>query len=480
MGGDGRNHVLIMRGIVADGGLGLDNLSAYPALGNSLAASIAVINSGPGADAVTLGSEVAALSSTYVLFLFAVAIALAAGVLVCEPNSSLRGGRTTWLTFVMSLAAALIVGSSFVVGFAIADGFFSTLGALVPAISALVITVHSVRSWFFSRIAISATVLAGATTALSWPLLGVLPFSALIALIMLGSRRRENLPRDFRSLWLRSFAAAVVVATVVMAVAVLWPRLSPVFTLSGATSKTEPWGLVILVLVAMAISLSASADSSRRRQFLAVALAGFGGLSVLLALLLASSTGFAWSYYAEKTHWGLLVALSWVLFAGAARLLNLGRLRLSNSRPTVVTSVVGALAVWLALASSTTAPEPVGGIISGTVGTRPDAVDVLLKADQTGEPFVLWDVSHPGSDRLASFWAVASLGGAELSYSGPMTPAVKYFWNWAYFADFSNVEELCNLLIEIPDLTVYTTNVSLTSEISRNCRDVESAVEIFE
>ncbi|WP_159805770.1 hypothetical protein [Cellulomonas citrea] len=485
MSGDARNHALIVRSIIADGGLTLDSLRSYPAAVNGFAAVVAAAAGRGGAAGQLVLDDAHALATMYVLSAIALGVLLA-GALLETLAADRHRQRLSVPVALVALVTATGAVTPLVLGTTLLDGFFSAYGALVPALATIVLALRCVRE---PRPLPLLLVLASVSTVLtfvSWTVLVAVPWAALLAAIVSVLRGRRGTAADMAAStrwWgVAGLAVAGLALVAVVAVVVAYlPTFRVIFALPGSIIAPSRWLLLSLVLVSCALALGGG-DALLRRQLWVPAAAGLiGGAAVLALRVLGQAGHLTWTYYASKTSWLVVCSLLWIPFVPLIRWASgFGRDVEETTRwPSWIgAAIAGPAAVMLVLGTATTAPNPLSLAARGWSQPSAEAVeDVVQAADQPG-PFVVWRLTDGGNDRIANFWAALAWASRDGAWVEPPPGASQSFPVWAYFVDESQVSQLCEAASLSPGIVVYTAEPSVASDLQTACPAADLSVVV--
>lgn len=480
MSGDARNHVSITRRILAGGGVDISTFADYPAGVNAFAAVLAGAGDRSGSVGTVMLNDVRAMASTYVLAAIAIGVLIAAALLELRRLDLRHGSRISWPLFGTLLVASASAGTAFMLGTALDDGFLSAYGALPVSIAAVVFGLR----YFSNRLGgLMPFLFLGVTVPLAfvcWTMIAVVPAAILTSAILaatndsLKSRAhwfnsRSDAPIELMCVgWRLAIAAgATGLISIVCVVALHLPKLEERFILSGSSKIPYSMMIVVLLLVAVSVAFASRASVISLQMIVPIA-AGIAGGVVVLWLVGLPGPGITWTYYALKTNWLVSGSLVWVLFVPIVLWAE------SESFPASVRdrSGVGAISVSIAVlmlsGSATTAQAPVVAAARGWVQPSADVVQRAVDGADSDDPFIFWDWSDHGNDRLGNFWGAlawgSDAGGDFLDMPG-IPGGVRA---WAYM-EMGETHELCELILEAPGMVVYTRNSDLQGELAASC-----------
>lgn len=474
MSGDSRNHLLIVRDIMSTGGITFEKLQEYPAAINALSAIFASSTSRIGLSAgELLLVDVHALVATYSLSIIAVGALSIAALHHFIPERLTN--RIPLGIGVILLFAAATSASPILLGTALADGFLTGYGALVGALISVNLALRCVDS---SRGSIPAYILlapAMVFTFLSWTLLAIVGITLSLAVILLTVFQSQN-DQTANSKRVQIWAAASANLLCIAAIAIVtirnFDRLKSVFALTGAITPQHVLVLPILFFLIMTLFFSRSKSISRiQLGFLASVI--LVGTVVIAWLYSLSLTGFAPTYYSDKTVWLVTGSLLWASFLPGLYVI----IRMSPAEPVrkfSFTPPITALAYSCGIASvigmSTTVADPLPLAWQGWNAPSAQIVSEVVSNAQNAGPFLFWQNTDPGNDRLGNFWAIAAWDTDESGAYLPPTPelpsGISY---WAYMASGQNLD-LCEPLLAYPDLTLISNTADLKHQISEECK----------
>ena len=479
MSGDARIHVSLMRDILDSGGVTVSALKAVPVSVNAFMALISGAGDRGGSVGDLMAHDARALATTYVLAGIATALMLAGALLEVLPSPARRAPRIG-AVWVVLLAVASLAASPFVLGMALADGFVTTYGALPVALAAIVLTlrVHAGPPHAILPLLLVALAAATLLTFVSWTVLVVVPAATLVLTLVVAARAlrscgRSAAPGRPSRRYAEWFAIAVGFATLLSLVVVIgsfWSELSVrLASLGGSARHPFVFMPVALGLLALSFALSGGDAVLRRQMRVPLAVSAVSGIT-LLWLVYLPGLGVTWTYYALKVSWITCASLFWVPFVPLVRwAAGAGRVG-SRADPGRVAVWIGAAAVsvcvGILLGSATTAPEPLVNAADGwTQPSAPIVTEAMKAADET-RPFVFWEWSDPGNDRLGNFWAYLAWGTRPEYREIPGLDGG--FNQWTYFYQWQ-MSDLCTLTHAVPLIVVHTEDHQLDGKVSQTC-----------
>lgn len=476
MSGDARNHISLARGILTDGGITTHALQEFPVAMNTLTAILAGAGDRSGEVGQVLHHDVQAMASTYLLAVLATALLLAAALLELLPPA-IRRATPPPAVVATVLVASTFAGSPFALGMALADGFLSAYGALPIALAGIVLALRfhaDPRRGLWALVGLTAATLL---TFVSWYVLVVVPASLLLVTAiraLIGLVRPAN-GEDYPSrtslvLWWTAVVGSLCsLAAIGIVVASVFSRLVASFILTGSSRTTYLGMLAVQLLIASATASVGGSRVTRNQMLLPVvaALAAGGTLTWMVGL---PGEGVTWTYYALKTNWLASASLMWVPFAPivlwASRAGASGAWERRVIRP--LAAATSAAALLLLVGSATSAQDAVAGASKGWSQPSAEVAGKAFELADGGSPYVLWEWSDVGNDRLGNFWAAAAWGTSDEGEYLPLTTNIgETFAYWAYFAD--DLEDLCSLTGAVPDITVHTQSDTLENELQTSC-----------
>lgn len=494
MSGDARNHVSVMRGLLADGGLTVEALRSYPAAVNAFAAEVAGASDRSGTARDLILTDVRALASTYVLGAIATATLLAGALLELLPRGERLHRRSVAAIAVTVLVGGAAAASPLALGFALADGFLSAYCSLPLALAGVVLALRYYREPSDGAAAMLFLIAAVPLTFMGWTLLAVVPLALLGAVTATASWRlvrgrrsgERRVGRSSRVLWWILVGAAVLLSLAIGALVYSYrARLVAQFVLPGTSRSVHPFLLVVAALVALSTLVIAGRSAVRRQMVVPLVVALAGGLT-LIWLTRLPGPGVTWTYYAHKTNWLVSVVLVWVLIAPVVLWLSARDVERTPTahperegpwRTSAAAGLVSAAVVLLA-GSATSAPEPLLGAARGWSQPSAEVVVVALDAADDDEPYVLWEWADPGNDRLANFWSVLAWGAASDGEYSNLPGLEGGIYLWAYFQT-SEITSLCAIAEASPGLDIYTRTdpAELLAQLDAACPDVRSEIK---
>jgi hypothetical protein len=456
--GDARNHTLLARRVIADGGLHGASLDGAPLFQEAVYGLLSATHGRGTVGAGALLERDLAVLATGSCFLFVLWSLLAVlGLVAVGPV----GGRPQPSVLA---AASLVPVSGIAAGVLLADGFVSTL-LLVPLVLAT-LTVLSGGPRPRTTAATTATVVL---TAMALPLLSFTwtPFFGVLALACVPfwlRAVRESIGRTravrLAAMLLGGGAGSAYCLQVLRAT-------EGAVTYGGAVNGPSPVLALAIVLGFAAVVLTGA--STTARTALIPWLTATGVLVALVVVVVALQPADArWNYYPAKTAW------TWTLV-----LLPMLLLPLAHPRPVVRRRgvAVGALAFLMAIAatSSTASPLPPTNLGWLTAPAEPTelrrsigdwanpSASGLGRAVQLldgPDPYVVFRVD-PAEDKRTNFWlALREPAPADLLDSAMV--------RWAYSYD-GTAEALCPILKQEPSRVIVTTDPSAGDDVRDAC-----------
>ena len=233
--------------------------------------------------------------------------------------------------------------------------------------------------------------------------------------------------------------------------------------------------LVVLLLVALAVGIAMRGHVASRQMIVPIS-AGLAGGLVLLWMVGLPGPGMTWTYYALKTNWLVSSCLLWVLFVPTVLWIE--------GRPTSVpvrdrrgvSAVSMSLVVLLLSGSAASAQTPVLPAARGWFHPSDEVIGQVVEGARAGSPFILWEWSDPGDDRLGNFWAALAWGSSPSGDSLELPGVQGGVGLWAYL-ETGETRQLCELIMGAPGIVVHTRNGDLESELVDTCPAGEMTVE---
>ena len=486
MSGDARNHVLIVREILSQGGLTPGELKIYPAL---IDAVIALISGAGGRAGLAPGQlmlhDVQAVATTYILAALAVASLSVAALLELRPREMAESRRLTVPVVLVLAASAAVAASPLVLGTALFGGFVDAYGTLPLVLAAMVLAIRCCATP-----SPATFILLGPATGLilfAFPILVVVPVALVMlatVVIVLSHDNREPSAAGVRRGWAWVGAGCVswgAVAVTAGVFATQETRLRAAFVLAGAITSPQPATLWLVGLVTIAVLLQTRHRRGRLQMLvpLAVAIVGQAALQWLTHL---TGTGTVWTYYASKSLWMLASCLIWVAFVPLMQVAEVRHagVRAAVRDTTLASAQVGALsiAIFIIVGFTTTIGDPLGAAAAGWASpTASVASEASVLADRY-QRFVFWEWSDPADDKLGNFWAAAAWGTTP-SGGGVGSPGLPGgVYAWAYMETESGLDELCEAVRAIPGLVVVTTSPALGARSTAVCPGIAIDVKV--
>ena len=476
LGGDARNHVLVARQILSRGGMDGVMLSQAPTLSNSvLALMMASRGMGFAPPDQILRNEFEALAA--LVTLATIAWSLSSAGLVWAVGGLRHRAQALALA-----AASLIPLTGLGLGVALRSGFFSIVFAMPLLISALSLSVWTVRTRdrrrgsMLSWVAMSMILPVAATT---WtPMLPV--ETMVVAGAIIGFHRRSMVQETLKAV---GIAGVAMVAAVLLILPLLTGPARAAVTNTGGISPPPPAVFLTVPLIVLAIAV-AGLPQVRRSVFLPYLLGTLAAGAVVTYAVAQQPPGLEWNYYPAKLAWIWVLVGFPLLLTPAAFVVPLrsttawGRRVLPTTIAAAASIAVLGLAATSVRVSSPLLPQAAAALAPGAQpgGTTllilngwqsPDwrTVDAVLALGAKKQSLVMWNYFDPGNDRLGNFW-LATYDPLLSPDSGAM---FAQFFNWAAAEDGVDVNQLCDLLNRDPLRIVATRNSLLPSVVTSRC-----------
>jgi hypothetical protein len=465
MSGDARNHARVIRGTLADGGLTLGQLRSYPVLVDTVASVIAAAGGRTdlGAGSLML-DDARALATMWLLAVIAVAMLLMAALCEFLPVELATRRRLPLTTAVALLGAAAAAGCPLLLGTGLSGGFVTGYGSIPFALAAFILALR-----ICTRPSPEAYALLGAATMLTvfgWTVLAAVPIAATVAvsLILLHRWLRSRAPFRTRQGLGWALASLLPLGAVLITIGIVVTQsatLKATFLLPGAVTPPQPRVLPLLGVLAVAMLLLARTTADRQRLLIVAAVAVLGFITVY-ALRAIAPGPLVWTYYSAKALWLIASSLVWVAFLPVLRLPQPAPDRWAQLRGAAGAGAI-CLALLVGLGFTTTIPDPLPQARKGWNQPTAPAIDRTVRAGNVPGPFVLWDWSDPGNDRLANFWA-GDVWGID-ARGVPTQPDVV---SWAY-TETGQVADLCTMAKQAPGLRIITRSANLSGALASTC-----------
>jgi hypothetical protein len=476
MSGDARNHILITRSVLHDGGLTAQELRKYPALVNNI---IALIAGATGRNGLPVGQlmlhDAQALASIYVLAGIAVAAMFMAALLELLPGDVALAPRLPPSVVLVLLVCAATCASPLVLGTALFGGFVTAYATLAMAVACVVLALR-----FCSEPSPVSFALLGSVTPFmlfAWSPLAMVPAAlvVLVAFVGLQRRRRDSDDPTRGAPGWAWVAAAIVSFGAVLAtlgiVVVEWSLLVAQFSVSGAIWPPQTRYLYLLGFVAAGVILGTRNRLRRRQLLVPLTVAVAGG--IMVAWLMSLPASGVTPYYGIKSLWLLASCLVWVGFVPALlAVADMPRAVGGATWPEVAR--VGQAAAWsgvtlIVLGFSTTLVDPLPAARAGWSQPSASVVAETVAAADSYHRFVFWQWSDSGDDRLGNFWSALAWdsgpSGNTIAYAPDLPDGLS---SWAYH-ESGAISQLCSVARAVPHIAIITTSPNLSTELDAAC-----------
>lgn len=491
MGGDGADHVNIIRGFMSHGGLALSDFKHYPALTDGVGAL--VMMSGPsrgGTPSANFKVQILGLSHFLLVNIICVAVLLGLVLLQLQPVR-LSGRRWPPLAVViLALACSTFAYSSAALYPVLAGGAANVMPCVALTLATIMIGIE----WLKRPSPPGLLLLSGSVIILllSWPPLVVTPM-VLIGIAFLVSASWREGPR-FGALSDRLALGAAVLACL-FTIGVLstnWAQVKTSLATPGAFSDMAKWPLFLIAMLGLMLVLP-QRDRRTWQAIIAVeavVLAGIVETLWIQSLVSSTHSGArgAWTYYAMKLMLMLALCTVWLLFVPLVRLVTLA----PGAR--IVRSLAPIGATFVLLGALWVSPTIVRGenvyaqLWSGLQRPSATSTAALLSQMDRSSPFLFWNWSPDGygEDRLMNFWVVlrwqehALPGEASATWGAGAEADAAALNTWAYTGGASR-DALCKLLTKIPRGTTILTRLSdARAQLDQACGPIVAARAVVE
>lgn len=474
MGGDARNHVEIIRTILADGGITLKELKMYPAFVNTLCA---VLSGASGranlAGGVLLTRDLEAFASTFILSSVALALLFLAAIAETVPRSVAAIRRLPNYFAIVLLAGASFAIGAFVLGLSLGGGYLSASGALVFVLASMVLGMRISRE--YSDALLIVLTLDLVVTVASWTVLVVVPAVALVfgygsGIISLIQRRKgESSSRPL----LRPAAVMMVSFACFLAVmAELYINRRHLETHLTFFGGIGPPNVHIFFWLGAATMAALVLAPSRQQRIVRL-------LLVMVFLVTCAATYWVkgldpkiqWSYYSGKMLWLSTCSLVWVpfvLLAELVRKINDWRVKSDVRAVTsALVSLTGAAALFMVCAGQADFPFPLRWASTGSNYPSPQEVTMVIHQANVGGHFVVWDYASDINDRLGNFWSALLWDYGSNGQPVPWASGGSSFEAWGY-TENGSFASLCTE-VSHNKVRIVTSNMNLVTELKASC-----------
>jgi hypothetical protein len=492
--GDARNHLLLSRQIIDEGGVTLQLLSWYPPLGNvllSLSSSIPGRGIHQSSQSLIVDFTSIGLMTFSLLSLVSILSAtIAANIL---SSSKFR------LSAILFSALAPFLG--FVSGVAFQDGFYPALFAIATIELTFLVTLLYVNSE-------SNELRSVCLVALVWTIplaLSIWTFVALVPFVLfLWLFYRCWKSQFFSSLKMR-FLIANTILSASFSLALVIPVVlrktgSTYVALTGSIQSPKP--IIFLLFSCFLVMLvllhqQSNVDDFWKPLFMANFFVGV----LILAMVLVQKPSPFWNYYPAKLAWIWESSLLWIFPVATCLILSRdshaeGKKRVKADRypglnivqQWIPASMPFVLPLTLVLAIQPWQSPFVSlngyvsnyesRIINGWHAPSNLVVDKVVSLMDQGEAnYVFWDAFNPSDDRLGNFLLALTVQQRDPGYTWP----IPQIGAWAYLENPTEIASLCELISDKSvKWTVITNDANLNDEVFVNCGIEISAVRLDE
>jgi hypothetical protein len=250
--------------------------------------------------------------------------------------------------------------------------------------------------------------------------------------------------------------------------------LKKTFVVSGAITSPQPKTLTLLGLLLIG-AICVAREQRLRRQLIGPLLA-VGASLVTVRWLQSVASSPVPTYYSAKTLYLVVSSLVWIPFALVLPAM-LARAEVGTTSRRIrsggmaIASVAWSVAVFIVLNLATTLGNPLTKAHDGLTQPSPVIIHETAKIANGKKPFIFWNWSDPGNERLANFWAFTTwdttAAGADknIGTSKALPNGVLY---WGY-VEGDTLPDLCSITTAIPGLVVVTANGQLGVTLKRAC-----------
>ena len=478
MSGDSRNHALLARSLLQNGGLSLRVLKIYPALIDSITSLLDGAGHRKGLlPGQLILHDAKALVTTYVLAGIAMSTLIVAALLEMLPPAVAAARRLPAAVVVLVLGSTGVSVSALLLGTTIHDGFVSAYGTIPLALAGAVVALRCCARPSPASYALIGP--AGVLAFLSFTPLAVVPLALVptVSGVVIWTHRETLRSGDLVArartgsglAWLGAIALSwgslVVCAGVTFS---LQDTLHRQFLLPGSIISPNVRLLWLFFFLAVVATGLAARGAGRRQAAVVLASTIVCG-AMIKFLLWLSPNGQTWSYYAAKTLYLLSGCLIWIAFVPALRAVSQPSQGRTESLVRSLQAAASVLVVFVVVGWSTTLTSPL--TLAKTGWDQPSAAvitETARIADQ-GKPFILWEWSDPGNERLAEFWATLAWAYNDkwqpIAYPPQLTGGVP---NWAYF-EAGTPKDLCAVALSVNGVDIITHNAKLKAGLEHAC-----------
>ncbi len=466
MSNDQANNLLFARQIIYGGGIAVGTNENPVPLPTALLALVMSSGRAGVASNGLLRHDIAAFVQVWAIII--ALLCFFSGMLAAQIARAATDRRL--VIAVVGAAGSVVPLSWFFTSYPVDYGFLSAHVALVIILPSVIAAIGSPAH---PRFAFGIQCLAGTCLLAVWSPLVTIP--AVLAFVILLVHRREFWPLRGTSIW---FPVVGVVQLALYAVGVALPSflsLRAFLKAPGGVYEFPHWMLPVLAGTAV---LLATVSFWRRRRLLflvalgvaAGALLGLGGL-----LFLTRLAPNPWTYYPTKYAWIastiFVIMIIGLLPAAAARAFRHVGLRAATIG--VVVMVTAGIVVAAPPSDELhTWRQPIVWILAGEVNGHGDEVaEKILDAADLKHPAIFWQSGDP-HQLFINFWLL-EVAANSMTDSNALRVA-------SYGGYHENkIGDLCSLMTTLRgDVTVYTANSSLQSEIDSACPSLGTRVVV--
>jgi hypothetical protein len=309
-----------------------------------------------------------------------------------------------------------------------------------------------------------------------WTVLVVVPVVATVVLTCLLGRLSVLRRRDARWWWRWGAGMSIAWGGVLTTIGVLVTQYSTLraqfLTPGPPPTPVQHWTLYLVALVALVAMLIGAGRQELRARAIAPAVA-VAGVATTYWLRAITPDGQTWTYYGAKTLWAIATTVLWVVFLPLADY-ALGAASATGPawrrRFAPVGAAAGGVAGLIVIGFLSNVANPLRAAANGWTQPSAAVMAEVTAAGNQRSPFVLWQWSDFGDERLGDFWAVLTWGstpdGQVTAAFPPSLPGGLYGWGYAENGDF---RQLCVLARGVPGLHVITATPSLVKQMRDSC-----------
>ena len=459
--GDSKNHLIAATSLVDYGDLLPSTFLTQPInLPSTLSLMLAQLGADLSVNLEKLAPQIEVYAFFWALLIGILGIAFTGLLEVIRGRSEKRISNFTFF------ALSLLPFTSFILGPALNDGFFTALFGIttLTVMTSWFIETNNrdSKDWRFLKLGFFVFF----ATLMSWMFIT----AVTLPLLILGVRGylREFSSKHLKidlSIFMLAIAGAYIIFITDFGQAFQY-RIKVVLTANGAVNTSNPTFYYFLISVIAIIGLSQLFNKALANSFFVIS--SIHAMALLAFKTFSNLDIFSWNYYLLKYQWIMAGSLFGLL--AAVLILKLDELFQSKNRKRIFGLTLFLVATFslseAVLNSSVNKVLP--KIIRGWENPRSSTMELALNQElEVLNPTMFFHYGYAGDARLANFWMNAILS--------PQDPVR----GWNYTIDTAgDPKQLCDVNAYYPKVYVVTSDMKLEDELLKICPKEEFIIKL--